>query len=546
MSGRHARAVAPGRFGVRRGRRCGWRPGRRRAAPTSTRAFRLAVRPRPGARGPAEPGRRGGGGDRRRGGARGHAAAWPRCARAGLPRGSISALPTKTALGHAALFTGAWATATASSATRCRCPEEPSSRRRRLQLDAARAEPIWYAAARQDLDAVVVSGTQVYPFTTYTDGRRFRGYTGRRLTLFDGYQNFDARGPRDHRGDRGLEAGRRRLAPLPAHGRSPRGALRGGGVARWTPDVRRSRRPVGRVRHRAPGPGRRPVGRVALKATPPRDEPGAFRALTVPLAGGECTLFFRLYSLAPTDRGSLLYYTPPHVLRANKPRLEAAAQEATGGFVGNGAALVLRAGPAGAAAVAGRRRDGGGPVRGNHRAGGPAVRPPQRFRVRAHAVGPAGHLSALPGRGAAPLVRGARSPLPGHDPQIARRLRPYLDRVLAMVDTYVGQLVDRAGRDAIVAVGSDHGMTSDVPLLQAQRRARPGRPPRPRHGGADRPRAYPRRLLPRQLRLRPHQPAGPSRRHRAARGGGGRAAPRHRRPDRVHRSRHRDGLSGSR
>jgi predicted AlkP superfamily phosphohydrolase/phosphomutase len=51
--------------------------------------------------------------------------------------------------------------------------------------------------------------------------------------------------------------------------------------------------------------------------------------------------------------------------------------------------------------------------------------------------------------------------LAGHDPEVARRLHPYLDRVLALIDAYVGQVVDRAGPDAIVAVASDHGMTSD-------------------------------------------------------------------------------------
>ena len=81
-----------------------------------------------------------------------------------------------------------------------------------------------------------------------------------------------------------------------------------------------------------------PAAGVALKATPPRDEPGAFRALTVPLAGGES------HALLPPvllERRRIAVPALPHgartCSRSSKPRLEAAAQEAAGGFVGNAA-----------------------------------------------------------------------------------------------------------------------------------------------------------------------------------------------------------------
>ena len=123
--------------------------------------------------------------------------------------------------------------------------------------------------------------------------------------------------------------------------------------------------------------------------------------------------------------------------------------------------------------------------------------------------------------------------LAGHDPALARRLRPYMDRVLAIVDAYVGQVVERAGRDAIVAVASDHGITlhSAVTSSPTSRWPRPGYSPSTRQGiDLARTRAC---LLPRQCRLRRHQPARPPRRHRAAGGGGGGAAPRDHRPHGV-------------
>ena len=204
-----------------------------------------------------------------------------------------------------------------------------------------------------------------------------------------------------------------------------------------------------------------PSAGIALKATPPRDEPAAFRALTVPLAGGECTLFFRLYSLSTDGSRFLLHHTAPHVLRSSKKHLESAAQEAAGGFVGNAAGWAYE-------------RDSSG-----RRSGRAATGPPRPATWRPSPWWPGSSLasttsrsSARPGPCWSPIfpfptrlfTAGTACSIPtlaGHDPQLARRLRPYMDRVLAIVDAYVGQVVERAGRDAIVAVASDHGMTSD-------------------------------------------------------------------------------------
>ena len=375
-------------------------------------------------------------------------------------RGSISALPVKTAPGHAALFTGAWGDRNGIVGN-----EVPVPGGSVLEVQTGygstplTAEPIWYAAARQDLDAIVVSGTQIYPFTTYTDDRRFRGYTGRRLTLFDGYQNLDAEDGVIT--DLAWKPAGETLTPLPAHEGEARESgfdVAGSRFDAWIYDDPAD--PTAGFDTVLLALDGDPSAGITLKATPPRDEPGAFRALTIPLAGGECTLFFRLYSLSADGSRVLLYHTAPHVLRSNKTRLEAAAQEAAGGFVGNAAGLSYEQGRLGPQLWQGG--DGTAEARFLETI---ALVTRQFGRLNDFAFERAPWdllVTYLPFPDEA-LHRwyGVLDPtLAGHDPELARRLRPYLDRMLAMVDAYVGQLVDRAGRDVIVAVASDHGMTS--------------------------------------------------------------------------------------
>jgi hypothetical protein len=114
--------------------------------------------------------------------------------RGATARGSLTTMPSKTAPGHAALYTGAWSDRNGITGNEVVMPgaaiTDGSSGYSSLRLTA---EPIWAAAARQDLDVTVVSATQTYPFSTYLADHRFPGYYGRHLTMFDGYQSLEAR-----------------------------------------------------------------------------------------------------------------------------------------------------------------------------------------------------------------------------------------------------------------------------------------------------------------------------------------------------------------
>src|SRR5207249_6492302 len=103
--------------------------------------------------------------------------------------GVLSTLPAKTAPGHAALFTGAWSDRNGIGGNDVAVTLGSV-------LDAEdgytsthlMAEPIWVTAARQGLDASVVSATQSFPFAPFLEERRFGGNYGRGLTLMSAYQ----------------------------------------------------------------------------------------------------------------------------------------------------------------------------------------------------------------------------------------------------------------------------------------------------------------------------------------------------------------------
>ena len=382
-------------------------------------------------------------------------------ARGASARGTTSALPTKTAPGHAALYTGAWSDRNGISGNQV--PVAGGSildTESGFSATALAAEPIWYAAARQDLDAVVVSATNVFPFSVYTEDRRFRGFAGRRLTLFDGYQGVEA-------GDDVVAAPPEWAPPanlvsaLPEHRGDARATtfdVAGATVDAWAFDDPRD--PVEGLDTIVLATDGDPGSGVTLKPSAPRDDASAFARLEIPLAGGEAAVFFRLHELAADGSRMLLWRSAPHSYRSSKPRLDAAALRASGGFVGNGASDAYDDGKLGP-----KLWDGGDGTAEARYAETAALVARQIERLDDFAIdGTDWDLLAtyLPYPDEAlHLWHGRLDPaLPGHDPVVARRLRPYMDRVLATVDRHIGALADKAGPEAIVVIATDHGMST--------------------------------------------------------------------------------------
>ncbi|HEU0107374.1 MAG TPA: alkaline phosphatase family protein [Vicinamibacteria bacterium] len=379
--------------------------------------------------------------------------------RGATARGSLTTMPSKTAPGHAALYTGAWSDRNGITGNEIvpsgAAITEGVSGYSSLSL---KAEPIWAAAARQDLDVTVVSATHVYPFSPYLADHRFPGYYGRHLTLFDGYQSLKAQdrlyGAADLRA-----ASVEWLGPLPEHEGETRAVVLEDLGVRFDgllyDDPRDPSHGFDTLLLTLDGDSR---GGVTLKPGALRADASAFAGVAVPMTGGDAAVYFRLFALAPDGSAVTLYRTAPHVLRSSKPRLEAAAFEASGGFVGNAAASAYERGQLGAPLWAGG--DGTAERRYLETV---ALVVRQMSRVNDFAIDRTGWellLTYLPFPDeAVHLWYGYLDPsLPSHDPALAARLRPFLDDVLRLADGEVGHLVRRGGKDTIVAVGGDHGV----------------------------------------------------------------------------------------
>jgi predicted AlkP superfamily phosphohydrolase/phosphomutase len=380
-------------------------------------------------------------------------------ARGATARGSRTTLPCKTAAGHAAVFTGAWSDRNGISGNEVAVPggsvlEENSG----YTSTHLRAEPLWVTAARQGLQVTVASATQVYPFGPFLEERRFGGNYGRSLTLFDGYQNVRVPDAVYTANDLAPTTGEGWLGELPAH----LGAVReltlivaGSKVDGLVYDDPTD--PVRGFDTLYLGLDRDPKGGITLKPAAAADEPAAFAALSLRLAGSDGAAFFRLFSLSPDGSEMLLYRSPVHVLRASRPRLEGPAFAATGGFLGNGADDQYRSGALGPPLW-----DGGDGTAERRYLETVALMLRQFRRLNDFAIDRTSWdllLTYLPQPDEAfHLWLGRLDPtLPHHDPALASRLRPLLDALLGRVDAEVGHLVERAGPRAVVAVASDHG-----------------------------------------------------------------------------------------
>ena len=374
--------------------------------------------------------------------------------RGATAHGTVAPMPVKTAAAHAALFTGAWSDVNGIAGNSVPRPggsileADPGFPSQHLK-----AEPIWVTAARQGLPATVVTATQVYPFAPFLAEKRFGGHYGRNLTLMDGFQG--QQGPEGVLTAQALENAAR-PAELPPHA----GEVKA--VALGLAGVRLS----GLLYDDPADPAEGfdtlalsgPRNATRLKPAPAGAGPSAFGQLVLPLPAGDAAVFLRLFELSSDGSRLLLYHTAPSVLRTHPAELQPLLLQATGGFVPGSAAHTTYArgqlGP--------RLWEGGD---------GTAE---QRFlETMALSARQLGRLTEAAARRTdwSLLVTylpfpdefshhwlGFLAPgLPGHDPALAARLRPFWDRGMALIDEQVGLIEGLAGPDTIVALAGDHG-----------------------------------------------------------------------------------------
>ena len=381
-------------------------------------------------------------------------------ARGAAARGVVTSLPIKTPVAHATLFTGAWPARHGVTGIWMPAPDGSLlDTMDGFRSHALRAEPLWVAAARQGLDATTVAATQTSPFSPYLDEPRFRARWGRRLTLIDGYN-----GPAvDEAVFTEADVGLRPVADpggLPtAPGSSPRTLdLRvGGAIVRGllVDDPADFARGLDTLLLSADGDW---SGAARLKPVPPEDSAGAFAVVTLPTTAGPLGVPFRLFALAADGSALLLYQARTAAIEASRDGVAAAARAEAGAFVRNGARRLYRRGAFGP-----RLADGGD--------GTAEARYLETAALVARQFGRLTEFAARRTRWSVLVTyvpqpdeglhewQGLLDPsLPGHDPALAARLRPYADRLLRIVDGHVARLADLAGEDALLALVSDHGM----------------------------------------------------------------------------------------
>jgi predicted AlkP superfamily phosphohydrolase/phosphomutase len=375
-------------------------------------------------------------------------------------RGSLTSLPAKTPAGHATLFTGAWCDKNGVAGIEVPVPGASIvSAKSGYTSEMLSAEPIWATAARQGLDAAVVTGTQVYPFTPFLEEKRFGGNFGRNLTLFDGYQGRQTPGVRFTAKDVQTRPAAGWRGMLPAHVGAARdldltaAGVRIDGLLFDDPlDPASGFDSLYLAAEKNSGIG------IVLKPRPAGPDADAFQSLKVRTREGEIGLHFRLFALAPDASDFLLYLAESGLVRSNRPLAEAAVLKATGGFVGNGADELYKDGALGAPLWSG----GDGTAEARYLE---TVRLVERQFGKLMDFGiDRTRWQVLVGYLPFPdevlhLWLGFLDPtLSGHDAVLAGRLRPFMDQALAISDAFVGRVAERAGPDTILAVGGDHGM----------------------------------------------------------------------------------------
>ncbi|MDR7481316.1 MAG: alkaline phosphatase family protein [Armatimonadota bacterium] len=378
----------------------------------------------------------------------------------------VTAFPSKTAAGHASLWTGAPPRLTGISGNAV--PRTPRAQHTMLDFTsgfastALQAEPLWMAAARAGRRAVIVQATQGWPFEPYVRDGPFGPGQAARLVLFEGYAGILG-------GDLALTA--RGAPPRPAEGwvnfppsfapplaiTVPAGATTLHGIFIDDPaDPTRGYDTLLIARDRD-------AAQPEARLKPGPSSPGTLDRWSPVLkvaAGGErdAGLYLRLFDLRPDGRDFLLYVTRPVRELSSRPELLPALRAAAGVFVGNGAGRLYEQGAFGRTI----------PVGGDGTA-------EQRYLETVRLVHR--HLMAatrwvlerlpwdlvfaytpFPDE-AEHLWRGYLEPsLPGHRPEVAERLRPYLAEVYQQCDEFLGLVARLRPSGTVIALVSDHGM----------------------------------------------------------------------------------------
>lgn len=371
---------------------------------------------------------------------------------------ALTNFPSKTAAGHASLWTGAYGNVNGITANAVPLPGGTFLQSRSgFSAEALQAEPIWITAAKNGKHVIATQATHLEPVSIYQDGGRFGGPHGKYLTLFDGYSGELA-------SDAVLVP---QSPPTAASGwrDAPDGqevSVRIGESAFWALCFDDPQDPVvGYDTMLLRSDKTRTAGSIRLK--PGRSTAGTSDKFSPPVRvkatkDVETYVHLRLFALAPDLSRMTLYRTALVQDQSNRPDLLPRWMQETGAFVPTGAASLYGTGKLGPTLLDG----------GNGEAEERFVETVRhmianrlnkmRYATRSYPWDLA--LSYLPyPDGAEHMWYGLLdTESPVYRPTLAPKLWPYMEEVCRIVDGYIGEVRAMAGSTGHVVVVSDHGM----------------------------------------------------------------------------------------
>jgi len=362
----------------------------------------------------------------------------------------IPAWPSKTAVGHASLFTCAWpdthGVANNSVGLLPRSEHGLGESQRGFDSRAVLAEPIWVSAAKSGRKVVALSAATSFPPAPYVEQIVKAGGNPKNFVEFSGFETELAPGKMlDVPANAQREPGKIEFATTIADEKvaitvfdDPKDSVNGFDTVRlangagWTAD---------------------------LKPKPANEQTDGWSpALKVSRDGHPANAYFRLWSLAPDSGKMELYQRKTSAILGTESDDETRKYvDAYGGFHDDPFFAYDR-GTYGPTLYQG----GNGEA---ERRTLELVAQDCTFLERSFAYGwkrwnPDFLLHYTPmSDSAGHQWMGALDPTcPGYDPAVADKLWPYYKRVYQLQDRWLGFILDHVGKDTVVALMSDHGM----------------------------------------------------------------------------------------
>lgn len=377
----------------------------------------------------------------------------------------LAAFPSKTAVGHAALFTGCWADRNGISGNLV--PLGPRAEHRMTETasgfasPALQSEPLFVSAAKGGRRVVVLSATQVHPVETHVAALRAAGVPPDHLVAFSGFEHQMA-APRVL-DEEGLRPTGRGWTHLPRHrGRTRELGFEVAGIpffALLFDDPADPANGYDSMLVRQGGRGDAVPIEDVLKPAPGRQDTVAWsRPFRVSRGGLVGFVHFRLFGLDPGGSGVELYQRSVNGLRGTEDAAETERYLAAAGGFHDDAFLAYEHG------ILGRTfwEHGDGEA---ERRMLEIVRLDFEILKRGtrYALGrwnPDLLLHYTPMTDSAGHAwMGVLDPAsPRHDPVLAARLWPFYAGVFELADAWLGDILAAAGPDTAVVLVSDHGM----------------------------------------------------------------------------------------